>query len=84
MREYHPPADGPEQESRGRCVDVGQDRPRTGLNGGHSLVESFLIFGDWDTLLNTRVSRGMPEAIILYSQVCRVYLLVPQHCDTIY
>lgn len=31
-------------------MDVGQDRPRTDLNGGPSLVESFLIFGDWDTL----------------------------------
>lgn len=63
-------------------MDVGQDRPRTDLNGGLSLVGSFLTLGDWDTLSNTRVSRGMPEGIIPYSQVFRVYLLAPQRGDT--
>lgn len=65
-------------------MDMGQDRPRTDLNGGPSLVELFLIFGDWDTLSNTKVSRGMPEGIIPYCQVCRACLLAPQHYDTIY
>lgn len=48
-------------------MDVGQERPRTDLNGDTSLVDSFLIFGNWDMLSNTRVSRGMPEGTTWYS-----------------
>ena len=47
-------------------MNLEQDRPITDLKGGPSLVK--LIFGDRDTLSNTRVSRGMPEGLYCTSR----------------